>query len=470
MRLYSATRWAKLPEYGGTEQTKSVSNPSTTTPHVKGAATMTWAKPVSGGSQASGRLRLALTTAGVLLVLALAAMAWRSSSQDVAAQSARASSHASKPLVRRDFVRRVRLTGLSEAIRFHVATAPLLAGQGQSAGGGGGSGNLVIVKIAAPGARVKVGDVLVEFDRQSQEKIALDKKAEYEDLVNQILQKDAEQAAARVKDDSEIAQAENAVKSFELEVLKNEMLSRVKAEINDQDLAEARIKLKALRENYSFKRAAAAAEHRILEIRRDRAKAAMDHAIDNARALTVLSPIDGLVVPKMTWKGNGPADIQEGDEMSPGEPILQVVNQSSMQVRARINQADLPSVRVGLPVTVRLDAYPDLEMTGRITQIAPIGVSGSFSPRVRAFAAVIAVDGTNPRLLPDLTAAIDVEVELIKNALVVRRDAVQIDANGAHVRVRDGSGVSTRQVALGPSDEVDVVVTSGLEAGQVIVQ
>ena len=430
---------------------------------------MTLAEPVGRGRQGSGRLRLALTVAGVLLVLALAALAWRPNSQNVSAQSALASSHASTPLVRRDFVRRIRLTGLSEAIRFHVATAPLLAGQGQS-GGGGGSGSLVIVKIAAPGARVKAGDVLVEFDRQAQEKIALDKKAEYEDLVNQILQKDAEQDAARVKDDSELAQAENAVKSFELEVLKNEMLSRVKAEINDQDLAESRIKLKALRENYALKRAAATAEHRILEIRRDRAKAAMDHAIDNARALTVLSPLEGLVVPKMTWKGNGPADIQEGDEMSPGEPILQVVNQSSMQVRARINQADLPSVRVGLPVTVRLDAYPDLEMTGRITQIAPIGVSGSFSPRVRAFAAVITVDGTNARLLPDLTAAIDVEVERIKNALVVRRDAVQVDANGAHVRVRDSSGISTRQVALGPSDEVDVVVTSGLEPGQVIVQ
>ena len=197
----------------------------------------------------------------------------------------------------------------------------------------------------------------------------------------------------------------------------------------------------------------------------------MDHAIDNAKALTVLSPLDGLVVPKMTWKGNGPADIQEGDEMSPGAPVLQVVNQSSMQVRARINQADLPSVRVGLPVTVRLDAYPDLEMTGRITQIAPIGVSGSFSPRVRAFAAVITVDGTNPRLLPDLTAAIDVEVERIKNALVVPpRCGDRWMPDGAHVRVRDGSGISTRQVALGPSDEVDVVVTSGLEAGQVIVQ
>ena len=432
---------------------------------------MTWAKPVGGWRQAFGRLRLALTAASVLVVLAVVAVTWRSGSQDVSAQSALASSHAAKPVARRDFVRRVRLTGLSEAIRSHVATAPLLAGQGQSGGGGGGGGgNLVIVKIAAPGARVKAGDVLVEFDRQAQEKIALDKKAEYEDLVNQIQQKVAEQTAARVKDDSEIAQAENAVKSFELEVLKNEMLSRVKAEINNQDLAEARVKLKALRENYALKRAAATAERRILEIRRDRAKAAMDHAVDNARALTVLSPLDGLVVPKMTWKGNGPADIQEGDEMSPGEPILQVVNQSAMQVRARINQADLPLIRVGLPVTVRLDAYPDLEMSGRISQIGPIGVSGSFSPRVRAFAAVITVDGTNPRLLPDLTAAIDVEVERIRNALVVHREAVQVDGSGAHVRVRDGKGISTREVTLGPSDEIDVVVTSGLEAGQVVVE
>ena len=429
---------------------------------------MMWAQPGANGRPVPARRRVALTAVAVIVAVVLGIVLSRPGTSGAAAQRAAPSAHPSKALARRDFVRRIRLTGLSEAIQFHVATAPLLAGQGGQ-GSQGGGGNLVIVKIAAPGARVKTGDILVEFDRQSQEKVALDKRAEYDDLVNQIVQKQAEQEAARVKDDSEIAQAENAVKNFELEVLKNEMLSRVKAEINDQDLAESKVKLKALRENYPLKRAAAAAERRILEIKRDRAKAAMDHAIDNARALTVRSPLDGLVVPKMTWKGNGPADIQEGDEMSPGEPVLQVVNQSSMQVRARINQADLPVVRVGLPVTVGLDAYPDLAMSGRITQIAPIGVSGSFSPRVRAFAAVITVDGTNPRLLPDLTAAIDVEVERIKNALVVPRDAVTMDGDRPSVRVRDGAGVSTRQVALGPSDEVDVVVTSGLDEGQVVV-
>ncbi len=118
-------------------------------------------------------------------------------------------------------------------MRSYVVSTPLLAG-------GSNNGSLVITKLAPAGSAVKTGDVLVEFDRQAQDKLALDKKAEYDDLVQQIAQKKAEQDAARVKDESEVAQAENALKAAELEVLKNEMLSRIKAETNDQNLAEAR--------------------------------------------------------------------------------------------------------------------------------------------------------------------------------------------------------------------------------------
>ena len=370
---------------------------------------------------------------------------------------------ASDSVTRRAFVRQVRLTGLTEATRSYVVTTPLLAGSTR--------GSMVVTRLAPAGSAVKAGDLLVEFDRQDQEKTALDKRAEYDDLVQQIAQKEAEQRSARVKDESELAQAQNAVKTYELEVLKNEMLSRILAEKNDQDLAEARAKLAMLQKSFALKRAAAAAELRILEIRRDRAQAAMEHAVRNARAMTVYSPIDGLVVPKLHWRGNGPAEVQEGDELWPGRPVLQVVNQGSMQVRAKVNQADLPLVRAGMPVTVRLDAYPDLQMPGRITQLAPIALPGSFSPRVRAFSAVVAIEGSNTRLLPDLTAAIDVEVERVSDALVVPRDAITVDETGAAtLRVRDGSGVGTRRVTLGPGDEVEVVVTEGLREGEVVLR
>ena len=401
-------------------------------------------------------------TRAALLALLLAGAAGCARGVSDSAQAAGTADAAGVTVTPRDFVRRIRLTGLTEATRSYVVTTPLLAGEQR--------GQMVVTRLAAAGTAVKAGDLLVQFDSQTQDKAALDKKAEYDDLVQQIVQKRAEHDAARVKDEAELTQARNSVKHFELETLKNEMLSRVLAEKNTQDLAEARSKVAALQEGFALKREAAAAELRILEIRRDRAKAAMDHAMDNSRGMTVTSPIDGLVVPKLTWRGNGPADIQEGDELWPGSPVLQVVNQASMQVRARVNQADAPHVRAGLPVIVRLDAYPEMQMNGRLEQIAPIGVAGSFSTRVRSFTAVVSIEGSNPRLLPDLTAAIDVELERVAGALVVPLAAVTRTGDGATVRVREGSGVATRAVTLGPADEVDVVVTSGLKAGQVVLR
>jgi len=423
---------------------------------------MTESTPSPAGAGPSRRglwLGLALAAAFVIAV----ALVWTHAVAPARLSAASGDGHDLAPLARRDFVRHIRLTGLTEAVRSYVVSTPLLAG-------GSNNGSLVITKLAPAGSSVKTGDVLVEFDRQAQDKLALDKKAEYDDLVQQIAQKKAEQDAARVKDESEVAQAENALKAAELEVLKNEMLSRIKAETNDQNLAEARVKLAGLKDGFPLKRAAATAELRILEIRRDRAKAAMDHASQNATAMVVRSPLDGLVVPKLTWRGNGPADIQEGDEMWPGAPVLQVVNQAQMLVRAKVNQTDLNAVRSGLPVIVRLDAYPDLQLPGHIATLGPIGLPGSFSTRVRAFAAVITIEGSNARVLPDLTAAIDVETERIKDALVVPRDAVHQDTSGPRIRVRDASGVSAHNVTLGPSDEIDVVVTAGLQPGQVVVR
>ena len=362
------------------------------------------------------------------------------------------------------------MTGLTEATRSYVVTVPFQTGGGGGGGGEGGGGGaaLVITRLVRPGTHVARGEVLVEFDRQNQDKLAFEKAAEYRDLVEQIAKKRAEHEAARVKDESEREQAANKVAHLELEVLKNEMLAAIKAEKNNQDLDEARQRLAALRGSFDLKRQAARAELRVLEIKRDRAHAAMEHAAANATALTIRSPIEGLVVPRTTWKGSGPGDVQEGDQLWPGAPVLEVVNQASMQVRARVNQADMQHLRSGQPVTVRLDAYPDLALPGHIAQIAPIALPGAFSGRVRTFRAVVAIAGTSDRLLPDLTAAVDVEIERVRDALVVRRDLVSVENGRPRVRVRDGSGTAVRDVTLGPGDDVDVVVTSGLRGGDVV--
>ena len=86
----------------------------------------------------------------------------------------------------------------------------------------------------------------------------------------------------------------------------------------------------------------------------------MRQAESNAERMAIQSPIGGMAVLKSIWKSNNMAEVQEGEEVRTGMPIVDVVNPTSMRVRARVNQADINELQVGPPVRVGLDAYPDL--------------------------------------------------------------------------------------------------------------
>jgi multidrug resistance efflux pump len=315
---------------------------------------------------------------------------------------------------------------------------------------------------------VQKGDLVVEFDRQDQLKSALDRRVELNDLEQQIRKKEAEATAARAKDDSELLQAGSALSRSELELVKNEMLPKIQAEKNSQAHEEAQAKLAQLKTTYELKRLAAAADLQILEIRRARAERAMRQAESNADRMAIHSPIGGMAVLRSIWKSNNMAEVQEGEEVRSGMPIVDVVNPASMQVRAKVNQADISKVSRGLKVRVGLDAYPDLYFDGRVIQLSPIAVTSTLSPKVRNFVAIIAVEGSHPNLMPDLTASLDVELARQEKALVVPRDALRVDGGKAYVRVQRGAGFEEQAVTIGEMNAHEAVVTSGLQEGAVV--
>jgi len=293
----------------------------------------------------------------------------------------------------------LRLNGTVEPIRSFPITAPRLTGQGNN--------SLVIVHLAAGGTRVGRGDLLIEFDRAGQAKTAHDRKAEYLDFVAQIEKKRAEQATERAHDDLELADARGKLRNAELDVQGNELVSAITAEKNNEALEEARAKVNQLQKTYELKRTAAAADLRLVEIQRDRAANAWRHAEGNADKMRIVSPIDGLVVLKVTWKNGTMGEVQEGEEVRSGLPILDVVDPSAMRVRARVSQADVNRVRVGQAARITLTSYPSVVLNGRVEQLSPLGSTTMLSNRVRTFAALVAIDGGDPHLMPDLAAAVD---------------------------------------------------------------
>jgi multidrug efflux pump subunit AcrA (membrane-fusion protein) len=360
-------------------------------------------------------------------------------------------------IARRDFVRVVRLSGTVEAVQSTTVAAPRLSGPS--------SNSLVVMRLVRPGTRVKPGDLLVEFDRQDQLKNALDRRAELSDLEQQILKKEGEGRAARAKDDSEIQQAQSALSRADLEMIKNPMIAKIQAEKNEQALEEAHARLKQLKTTYELKRTAAEADLKVLQIRRSKAENAMRQAETNATRMEIHSPIEGLAVIRTVWKSSAMSEIQEGEEVRAGVPVVDIVNPAMMRVRTRVNQADINDLRVDQKVKVGLDAYPELFFGGRIAQISPIAVTSTLNPKVRNFVVLIDVEGSHANLMPDLTASLDVELARVPGALVVPRDALRHDGERVLVRVKSGNGYEDRPVTVGSMNAHEAVITSGLEEG-----
>jgi len=329
-------------------------------------------------------------------------------------------------------------------------------------------GSLIITKLAASGSHVNKGDLLVQFDQQQQIKNALDQEATYVDLVEQINKKKADQATARAADESDLRQAENAMNSAAAEVRRNEILSKIDAEKNNLAYEQAKSTYTQLRKTFDLKRQAAQAEVKSLEIQRDRARAAMEYARKNTARLEIHAPIDGIVVLNPIWKGGQMGEVQEGDEVRAGVPFMQIVNPGAMQVRARVNQADVSLLRAGQPVRVGLDAYPDLSFSGKVDRIAAIGVTSGLSDRVRSFNVIFSISGSDSRLMPDLSASLDVELQRTPNALTVPRAALISSGNGHYVMVEDGSTYEKKPVQVSDESDNEAVVSGIMEGTKLL--
>jgi len=337
-----------------------------------------------------------MITTGAVVVLGIVAFVFvgsRTKTPAIGTSAASASTNASLVL---------RLKGTTEAVQSRAILAPLLAGQSVP--------TLTIIHLTTAGTRVKQGDPLVEFDRQAQMRDFVDKQADYAKLVDQVAEEQAKENTARAKDETELKTAEDNLRKAELEMQKEEIVSRIDAEKNQENLDEAKATFAQLRETFDLKRKAALAAIRILEIQRDRTQQTMLHARANAYLMQIRSPLDGVVVLNTIWKQGTMGEVQEGDQVRPGVPFMQVVNPATMQVRVLANQQDFPSLQVGQTAKVRLDAYPDLVFPAKLDQLAPIGEGGDFSSKLRSFVVIVSISGNDPKLMPDLSAAVDVDI------------------------------------------------------------
>jgi len=184
-------------------------------------------------------------------------------------------------------------------------------------------------------------------------------------------------------------------------------------------------------------------------------------------ACSVYARRPGLVVHEEFMAAMPRRKIRVGDRVTQSQGLVTIPEVKRMFVEAAVNETDVHRVKPGQPASIRLDAFPDLKLTGKVSRVGTLARASLERPfEDKKFDLVIEVDATEAELRPEMTARADVLVGERKDVLLIPVNAV-FDRQGILVAHVVGLfGVETLQIELGESNELEVEVRAGLEEGQ----
>lgn len=157
-----------------------------------------------------------------------------------------------------------------------------------------------------------------------------------------------------------------------------------------------------------------------------------------------------------------------GDSVTPGQPVVVVADTDELHLETAIDELDIASIEVGQPVSLTLDALPEITLEGEVARIDLVPVLNATATEYPVRVALTSVD---ERARIGMTAAVNILVERKENALVVPNWALQFDpdTNEVFVMVQTPERPSRRDVKLGLRNESVSEVVEGLQPGDVVV-
>ena len=362
------------------------------------------------------------------------------------------------------------------------STAGALTGGGGPSGGGSSGGSsrggsefgLQIQALAKSGLMAKKGEVVAEFDRQYMMQRLDDFKSTVTQAEADFRKQTAELQITRKSYEQQVLTAKNAVEKAELDIKTIEVRSAIDSERFRLALEESKANLKQLQEARKYLDIGEKAQVRSADLELQSTKMEYKRSEANADKMLVKAPMDGLVVMQNTFRGSEFGAIQQGDSVNPGMLFMQIVDPSSMIVNATVNQSDVQSMRIGQKARLRFDAFPGLELPGRLVVIGAITKAGGSRAQFKKDVLVrFKLEKMDPRVIPDLSVSADVILEEEEAlAAVAPIEAVQGqggEGTKAFVLVRSTTGQwERREVELGLASFTHVAIKSGVKAGEVV--
>jgi HlyD family secretion protein len=213
-------------------------------------------------------------------------------------------------------------------------------------------------------------------------------------------------------------------------------------------------------QNYSLKVQQAKAQIREAEINLARDRRSKDEMEAVLNQFDIYAPASGMVIYKRDWDGT---KRTAGAEINPWDlTVATLPDLSTMISVTYVNEIDISKIKVGQPVRIGVDAFPEKKYSGEVAEVANIGQQLP-NTDAKVFEVRIEMLEHDTILRPSMTSSNEIVTRVMDSVLFVPLEAVHADDSITYVYTRAGQ----RQiVVLGESNENHIIVEEGLKKGE----
>lgn len=320
--------------------------------------------------------------------------------------------------------------------------------------------SISIQELIPEGTVVDSGDWVATLDRSEADN-------SLKDIMDNLEQEESEYMRTRLDTTMQLRQLRDDLINLEFAMEEAEITLEQSKFEPPATIRQAEIELeKATRaynqakSNYTLQVQQARAEMREAEINlaRDRRTAEEMSAVLNQ--FDVKAPASGMVIYKRDWDGT---KRTAGTEINTWDlTVATLPDLSTMISMTYVNEIDVSKIKVGQEVRVGVDAFPEKEFTGMVTEIANIGQQLP-NTDAKVFEVRIEMNEGDSILRPSMTSSNEIITAVLDSVFFVPLEAVHANDSVTFVYTRAGE---KQIVVLGPSNENNIVVERGLKRGE----
>jgi len=260
------------------------------------------------------------------------------------------------------------------------------------------NGTVQVTTLAPAGALAKEKDLVVEYD-DSERQAALDEaQLAVQSDDEQIKYVKANQLITKSQDDVTLLSTRYNIRRAELNVQKAPVTDVIDNKKNLLTLEQNKQALTQLETDVAQRQAQFDSQLAVYEETRNRDLLNVAREKQRIANTKSLATITGMVAIRQNRAGNfnfGQVmpDIREGDTLTPGMPVADLLDLSEVEVWAKVGELDRANLKEGQDAVLQLDSVPDKQFHGKIKALSGTAAADVFSgDPAKKFDVVFSVD------------------------------------------------------------------------------